>query len=64
MIPVSGRLWKSKGRVSCHSIEVGIWGDEIKGRWAANASHKIKIKYSRAVKEIREPKDDTMFHFV
>lgn len=36
----------------------------ITGRWALNASHKIKINKSKAINEIIEPKDETTFHLV
>lgn len=34
------------------------------GRWAEKASHKMKIKNSKAIKEIIDPNDDTTFHLV
>lgn len=41
---------------------MGRWVVEITGRCEAKASHKIKIKYKRATKEIIEPIDETTFH--
>ena len=61
---VSGWLWKSRGRMSCHSMDVGICPEEISPRCDANASHKRKIKKRRATKETIEPILDTTFHFV
>lgn len=62
--PVSGWLWKSKGRDSCHSKEVGIWDEEITPRCDEKASHSKKIKNRRATNETIEPILDTTFHFV
>jgi len=64
MTPVSLRLWKSSGRTSLHSIDVGIWGLEITGRCAANASQMIKMKNIRAVNDSNDPIEDTTFHFM
>lgn len=61
MAAVSLRLWNPKGKRSCHSMVVGWWKDEITLRWARNLSHKMKIKRSRATKEIIDPKEDTVF---
>ena len=62
--PVSSRLWKPRGRVSCHSIDDGIWRLEITLRCEENASHKIKMKNIRAVNDKRDPIDDTTFHII
>lgn len=64
MIPVSGRLWKSSGRESCHSMNVGWWVDERTARCATRASHKIKINMITATIEIIDPIEETMFHLV
>jgi len=62
--PVSLRLWKSSGRVSAHSIDVGMWSLHRIVRWAAKASHRIKININTAVNDNSEPNDDTIFHFI
>jgi len=65
MIPVSLRLWKSRGSVvSIHSIDVARWGLATILRCAANASHRINTNNIRATNERREPNDETTFHFV
>jgi hypothetical protein len=33
-------------------------------RWAENLSHKIKINIIKAIKDKRDPNDDTTFHFI
>jgi len=63
-MPVSSRLWNPKGRLSCHSIDDGICRLVITLRCEANASHKMKIKNSRAVNERSDPIDDTTFHII
>jgi len=60
----SGILWKSGGVRSCHSSEVARWDETIIGRWAAKASHRMKMNSRRATKEIIDPMDDTTFHLV
>lgn len=57
-------MWNPRGRVSCHSIDDGMWYLEITLRCEANASHRIKIKNIRAVKDRRDPIDDTTFHII
>lgn len=37
---------------------------ETSGRWEISASHKIKIKYKVAVKDVVEPIEDTTFHIM
>ena len=60
-IPVSGWLWISKGRSSCHSKEVGMWEEEIILRWDTKASQRRKIKNRREIKEIIAPIEETTF---
>ncbi len=62
--PVSLRLWKSSGRISAHSIDVGIWSLHITGRCAAKASQIIKMNIIRATNDNSEPNEDTTFHFI
>jgi hypothetical protein len=62
--PVSGWLWKSRGSMSCHSSEVGICEEEITPRCTAKASHRRKMKNSRATNETIEPILETTFHLV
>lgn len=62
--PVSLRLWKSNGRMSLHSIAVGMWGLAITLRWAARASHMMTINISSDTKAIIDPTDDRTFHIV
>jgi hypothetical protein len=62
--PVSLRLWKSKGRISFHSIALVICGLVITLRWAAKASHKIAINRRVATNEIIAPIEDRAFHGV
>ena len=64
IIPVSSRLWNPSGRVSCHSIDDGMWSDEMTLRWEEKASHKIKIKNISAVKDRSDPIDETTFHII
>jgi len=65
MIPVSLKLWKSRGRIgSDHSRADDMWGLEITLRCEAKASHKIKINSINATKDRRDPNDDTTFHFM
>lgn len=64
IIEVSGGLWKSNGRVSCHSIADGWWCDEITFRCATNLSHRMKMKRRRAIKEIIDPREEITFHLV
>lgn len=61
---VSGRLWKSRGRLSCHSIYVAWCVDERTARWATRASHRMKINIITATIEIIEPMEEIIFHFV
>lgn len=62
--PVSLRLWKSRGRISLHSMAVGIWGLAITLRCAARASHIITINIRRDTNAIIDPTDDNTFHIV
>lgn len=62
--PVSARLWKSSGSVSCHSSEEDIWEIPITARCAVKASHNRKIKNKRPTRDVMEPKEETTFHFV
>ena len=62
--PDSGWLWKSKGRVSCHSSDTGMWEGVKTLRWEANASQIKKIKKRSATNEIIDPILDTTFHLV
>lgn len=64
MTPVSERLWKSKGNVFCHSMDDGWWKEDVIVRWEINLSQRIKIKNKRAMKEIIDPIEDKIFHFV
>jgi len=64
IIPVSFKLWKSRGKISFHSIDEGMCWLEIIGRWDANASQIIKININSAKNESNDPMDDTIFHFV
>jgi len=64
IIPVSLRLWKSKGKLSLHSIADGIWGLEITVRCEAKASHKMKINNISAVNDNSDPIDEITFHFI
>lgn len=64
IMPVSSELCTSRGGLTDHSIDVDIWSLHIIIRWAAKASHKIKMNIRRAVKERSEPKDETAFHFI
>jgi len=57
-------LWKSNGSTSLHSIEVGMWGLAITLRCEANASHKMKMNSINAVKDRRDPIEETTFHFI
>ena len=59
---MSGRLWKSNGRVSCHSKAVVWLAKEITPRCLTKASHRMKININKAVKEIIEPIDEMIFH--
>lgn len=61
---VSGLLWKSRGRRSCHSSDVGWLLAEITPRCAVKASHKIKMNRRRAIKEIIDPMEEITFHLV
>ena len=62
--PVSSALWKSSGRVYCHSREDDIWGLAITPRWAEKASHRRKINRIKARNETIDPTEDTTFHLV
>jgi hypothetical protein len=62
--PVSLRLWKSSGRISLHSMAVGICGLAITLRCAAKASHIITINMRSDTKAIIEPTEDKTFHIV
>jgi hypothetical protein len=64
MIPVSLRLWKSRGKISLHSIDVGKCGLEIIVRCAENASQIIKMNINRATNDSSEPIDEITFHFI
>ena len=64
IIPVSLRLWKSSGRLSLHSMAEGMWGLEIIVRCDENASHRIKMNSSNAVKDNKDPIDEITFHFM
>jgi hypothetical protein len=57
-------LWKSRGRLSLHSIEDGMCGLAIMDRCDANASQIITINISKAANEIVAPNDETTFHLV
>ena len=41
-----------------------MWNLEITLRCEAKASHKMKIKNIRAVKDSRDPIEDTTFHII
>jgi hypothetical protein len=62
--PVSLRLWKSRGRISLHSIAVGMWGLAITLRCAAKASHRITMNIRRDTNAIIAPTEDSTFHTV
>jgi len=62
--PVSSKLWKPSGRLSCHSIDDGMWNLEITLRCDAKASQRIKMKNIRAVNERSDPIDETTFHIM
>ena len=62
--PVSLKLWKSRGRISDHSIDDDIFCLAKTDRWEEKASHRIKIKNIRAVNERSDPIDETTFHFI
>lgn len=64
MIPVSGILWKSRGRWSCHSRAVGMCDNPITPRCAEKASHRMKIKKISAMNEIIDPMEEITFHLV
>lgn len=48
----------------CHSFLEERERVKITGRWAIKASHRRKIKKSRAVRETIEPKEETTFQQV
>lgn len=50
------------GRICFHSRDVGMCHAVRIGRWAASASHRMKIKKNKEKKDIIEPTDETMFH--
>lgn len=62
MDPVWLVLWKSSGRISCHSSEVGIWDGEITLRWDVRASQRIKMKRIKDKKESIDPIEEMIFH--
>jgi hypothetical protein len=62
--PVSLRLWKSRGRISFHSIDDGICGLAITARCAASASHTTAMNRSKDTNEIIDPIVDRTFHVV
>jgi len=62
--PVSLRLWKSRGRMSLHSIAVGMCGLATTLRCEAKASHKMKINSINAVNDSNDPIDEITFHFI
>ena len=64
IIPVSSRLWNPRGRISCHSMDVGMCCLVSTGRCVAKASQIMKINIIRAVKDSIDPIDDTTFHFM
>lgn len=64
IITVSGELWKSSGRRSCHSKEEAWCVAEIVLRCLVSASHRIKINIRSATKEIIDPIEEITFHFV
>ena len=57
-------VWKEEGGVWNHSTSVVIAPVKITPRWTTKASHKIKIKYNRAMNDTIDPIDDTTFHLV
>ena len=56
--------WGGGSRGWLHSRAEGGWDEATTGRWEAKASHIIIIKKRVATKDIRAPKEDTMFHIV
>jgi len=57
-------LWKSRGKISAHSIDDGRCGLAITVRCEAKASHKMKINSNRAVNDNKDPIDEIAFHFI
>lgn len=55
-------LWKSKGKLSCHSKDEDWWSDTITERWETKASQTIKIKSNTETKDIIDPTEETIFH--
>ena len=64
IIPVSLRLWKSRGKMSLHSMAVGICGLAMIVRCVANASHIIKINIISLENDSSEPIEEIVFHFI
>lgn len=61
---VSGELWKSSGRRSCHSRDDDWCLAQMVLRWLVRASHTIKMNNKSATKEIIDPIDEITFHFI
>lgn len=59
---VSRWVWDFAGVSLYHSRLEGMWRDQIKGRWAINASQRRKINPKRAMKDIADPTEETAFH--
>jgi hypothetical protein len=57
-------LWKSRGRISLHSIAEGICGLAITLRWAASASQIMKINASSPTNAIIDPTEEITFHTI
>jgi hypothetical protein len=64
IIIVSGELWKSNGRRSCHSKEEAWWLADTVLRCLVKASHRIKMNNIKATKDIIDPIDEMTFHFI
>ena len=57
-------LWREGGVEGVHSADVDIWLEDTSPRWATRASQIIKIKYSKATKDIVDPIEDRTCHFI
>ena len=64
MSGVEAYLWSKGGKVWAHSREVELVILTWAGRCTTNASHTIKIKYTKEPKVIAEPQLAVKFHSV
>lgn len=57
-------MWNGGGQPYNHSIFVVVSSTDVTSRFEANASQIIKTITTTAVREIKDPIEDTVFHVV